>query len=65
VKFFVLALLGLAPLYGTARADSWAPYGERLEVAENGKHFLFDTRMGPPGEFVRIGKPKVDQPKQP
>jgi hypothetical protein len=33
-------LLCLALLHGAARADSWSPYGERLEVAENGKHFI-------------------------
>ena len=34
------ASLCLALLHGAARADSWSPYGERLEVAENGKHFI-------------------------
>ena len=33
-----LAILAL--LLGSAHADSWAPYGQRLHVAENEKYFL-------------------------
>ena len=40
MRFLLPALLCLALLHGAARADSWSPYGERLEVAENGKHFI-------------------------
>ncbi len=38
--WFFFATLCFALLLGVARADSWSPYGKRLEVAENGKHFL-------------------------
>ncbi|MHC4953522.1 MAG: hypothetical protein ACYTGZ_06500 [Planctomycetota bacterium] len=35
-----VVLLSLFVAAGLVRADSWSPYGERLEVAENGKRYI-------------------------
>jgi hypothetical protein len=34
-------LAGLLLLAGIASADSWAPYGQRFHLSDDGKHFLF------------------------
>jgi hypothetical protein len=36
VRTIAIALL----LVGVAQADSWAPYGQKLRISEDGKHFL-------------------------